>query len=337
MTATPATDEKVEGEREWPLEREIERVRSLREDILLLRFYLDRRTDISKVIDETDRLISETALKSSLEILEAAQKKQPPPAGHVASTASALMHAVGILINAARLVAKADPGTEESFPVTPQTLRASLPEGDIEVALGIKPSGKDRKTASWAATYLRRKAFETFFFFSVAVSVHFSFTVGPAVEIGLLPKSVMVSVSGFLWALVGSLVWILLRFRTFGAAYAFDPAHAKVFDARVFSGSVLSAVLLLLVFGGTGDLAESWTTNLPLWGFVIGYAGRLQVEILRVLVTRVEASIKTIFPPVHSPSDSVGTKTEGKDATPDERPKPPNLGILKKPENKKEE
>ena len=50
--------------------KELNRLTRLREDVLLLRFHLARRTDITKLMDDTDRLASETALKASLEILE---------------------------------------------------------------------------------------------------------------------------------------------------------------------------------------------------------------------------------------------------------------------------
>jgi hypothetical protein len=290
------------------------------------------------LIDETDRLISETALKSSLEVLDAYSKNQTPPAGHVAAAAAALMKAVGILIHAARLEAESDPGSEESFPVTPQTLRASLPEIDIAAALGKKaPEKKKRQTASEASLYLKNKAYLTFVIFFLAVVVHLSVTRPMLATNALLPSSAYIPASGFLWALVGSLVWILMRFRSFGAAYAFDPAHATVFDSRVFSGSVLTAILLLFLFGGDEPMVGGWEVQLPLWGFVIGYAGKLQVEILRVLVARIDAAIKALFPPPKKPPEVPPTAGGGREgaAGAGERPKPPSLGNLKKPEGDK--
>jgi hypothetical protein len=53
-----------------PLEKEITRLLRLREDVLLLRFFLSRRMDTTDLISDRDRLISEAALKSSLEIVE---------------------------------------------------------------------------------------------------------------------------------------------------------------------------------------------------------------------------------------------------------------------------
>jgi hypothetical protein len=325
---------KQKGIEEDPLVLEIERMRNLREDVLLLRFYLDRRTDISSLIDKTERLLSESALKSSLEILEAVKEKRIPAVGHVAATASALMHSVGVLIHATRMAAAADGTSEESFPVTPQTLRASLPRVDIEKALGRTPSNGKRITASDAADFLRTKSIQTIIFFVVAVLVHFFITTDKAAEIlkalQFQPYT-LIPISGFFWALVGSLVWILMRFRTFGSAYAFDPAHAKVFIARVFSGSVISAILLLFIFGGGNPLVKNWQINIPLWGFVIGYAGRLQVEILRLLVTRVETAISAVFPPSQgrvAPGQPSGSDKVEKA---EDVSKPPPLGTMKKP------
>ena len=97
--------------------------------------------------------------------------------------------------------------------------------------------------------------------------------------------------------MVGSFVWILIRFRRFGATFAFDPSQAKVYWARVFSGSVVTAVLLYFVFGGGEEAwAGNWEVNLPLWAFVLGYAGRLQVELLRTMVERVQRGLRTVVP-----------------------------------------
>jgi hypothetical protein len=105
-------------------------------------------------------------------------------------------------------------------------------------------------------------------------------------------------ISAFLWAMTGSYIWILIRFRKFDAAYTFDPAQAKVFEARVYSGAITTAVLLYFVFGGVEEQAwaKNWKVDLPLWAFVLGYAGRLQVALLTAMVERVEDGINTVFP-----------------------------------------
>jgi hypothetical protein len=93
---------------------------------------------------------------------------------------------------------------------------------------------------------------------------------------------------------VGSRVWILIRFRRFGASYSFDPAQAEVLEARVLSGSVTTAVLLYFVFGGKEPWAKNWTEDLPLWAFTLGYAGKLQVELLRRMVDYVQNAISKL-------------------------------------------
>ena len=103
------------------LKKELNRLTRLREDVLLLRFHLARRTDITKLIDETDRLASEAALKASLEILEMIDRQEVPPIGHVAAATSSLMYAVDVLVNAARMAeeAGADVITRETFGSAP--------------------------------------------------------------------------------------------------------------------------------------------------------------------------------------------------------------------------
>ena len=90
------------------INREIMRIKRLREDVLLLRFHLARRTDITEVIDDTDRLLTESALKSSLEVLEGYDDKKIPPAGNISAAASALMYAVDTLVNGARMAEEKD-------------------------------------------------------------------------------------------------------------------------------------------------------------------------------------------------------------------------------------
>ena len=67
---------------------------------------------------------------------------------------------------------------------------------------------------------------------------------------------------------------------------------ARIFKARILSGSITTAVLLYFIFGGEKPWAENWAVNLPLWGFIIGYAGKLQVEILSRMVERVQNAIQ---------------------------------------------
>jgi len=319
------------------LNKEIARLRGLREDVLLLRFHLARRTDITKVIDETDRLISETALKSSLEILERVERKDIPPTGHVAAAASSLMYTVDALVHGARMAVELDGTGESPPPITPETLRASLPERDIAAALGEKlPAGK-RKAATIVRTYLKRQTRYTIIFFVLALLFHFGVTSSLVPKDIIVLDVIMIPASAFLWAVVGSLVWILIRFRRFGAAFAFDPSQAEVYAARVFSGSVLSAVLLYFVFGGKKPWAENWQVNLPLWAFVLGYAGRLQVELLGSMVERVQSGLQKATRASVYEKSSVSSKKKD-DESPEEsagkEPKspPPPLGNLPKPE-----
>jgi hypothetical protein len=278
------------------LNKEIARLQNLREDVLLLRFHLARRADITQEIDQTDRLISETALKSSLEILERVERNEIPPMGHVAAAASSLMYAVDALVHGARMAAEKDGTGEPPAPITPESLRASLPEPDIAAALGQEPRTKARKSTS-AGKFLIRKTWETIFWFVIAVLVHFSATSSSISQLSSIPPVVKIPTAAFAWAYVGSLVWILVRFRRFGASFSFDPAQASSYRARVFSGAILSAVLLFFVFGGGKEAwAENWEVNLPLWAFVLGYAGRLQVELLRIMVERVQRSLPKAVP-----------------------------------------
>lgn len=278
------------------LNKEIARLKSLREDVLLLRFHLARRVDIAKEIDQTDRLISETALKSSLEILERVERNEIPPTGHVAAAAASLMYAVDALVHGARMAAEKDGTGEPPPPITPESLRASLPEQDIAVALGKKPPEKKRKAFTIAGKFLKIKTGQTVIFFLLALLFHLAVTSFWDFK-SSRTLDVVIPVSGFLWAMVGSFVWILVRFRRFGANFAFDPSQAEVYEARVFSGSILSAVLIYFVFGGGEEAwAENWQVNLPLWAFVLGYAGRLQVELLRTMVERVQRSLPKVAP-----------------------------------------
>jgi len=293
------------------LQGEVERVKRLREDVLLLRFHLVRRTDLAKIIDPGDRLSSEAALKSSLEILENVEQNRMPPVGHIAAACASLLDSIDRLVTAARMAQEQDGTGEEPFPVTPESLRACLSELDIAYALGVPPpTDKKRQTANEAKTFLFGKFIWTVVWFFVAVCVHAAIVLllqqGKGVlvekvlglslspeEAGIL-KNILIPLSAFFWALVGSFVWILIRFRRFGAAYAFDPAHAEVFKARVLSGSITTAVLLYFVFGGAKPWAENWTVDLPLWGFILGYAGKLQVELLGKMVDRVQGAISGV-------------------------------------------
>ena len=342
------------------LKKEIQRLKKLREDVLLLRFYLGRRTDVIDLINDRDRLISETALKSSLEILEWNDKgarpvigkeedKKSPYTDHVVSAASALMYSVDILVKAARIAAERDATDELPLPITPESLRASLPEEDIAHALGEDPQDiKKRMDVKSAKDYIHSKIYWTLIFFLLASGVHLLLTI-PFSYTNIIPKQPLtnslvgfmfpyagVILSAFLWAATGSYVWILIRFRRFGAAFAFDPAQASVFEARIYSGSVTTTVLIFLIFGLDIGKSSASEFSLPLWAFVLGYAGRLQVELLRVLVERVEDGIKTVFP---RRQEKKGTPLPEKGGgTPTTRPRPdgsglPSLGKLNKPKN----
>ncbi|OEU66998.1 MAG: hypothetical protein BBJ57_02605 [Desulfobacterales bacterium PC51MH44] len=327
------------------IKKEIARLKRLREDVLLLRFYLARRADITKPKYDTDRLISENALKSSLEILEKIEKKKIPPIGHISSAVSTLMYAVDILVGAARMDAEQDATDEPQNPVTPESLRASLPLADIAAALGEKIHGiEKRQTAGRAKKYIFSKIMMTAIFFLLALTFHFLFATSfkdTSIDNSLillmktsLAKNMGIIISAFLWAIVGSYVFILIRFRQFNAAYAFDPALAKVFKARVYSGAVTSAVLLYFVFGGNEPWAENWEVNLPLWAFVLGYAGKLQVELLRIMVERVGRALTKFAQPPTRGEKGVSSREEG-EGTPVEEPptptEPPPLEKLEKP------
>jgi len=316
-----------EGKGNGILKKEIDRIRRLREDVLLLRFHLARRTDISELISDTDRLISEEALKSSLEMIEwqetgkrpvfieeKDEEEETPTTDYVSAAAASLMYSVDVLVNAARMAQEEDATGEPPFPITPESLRASLPKADVNAALGEEvPKDKKRETASEAKPYIRWMIWRTLSVFVIALSVQIlvvylspaTTDADPGIILPLIlpliggiqiSKDIVIPVTAFLWAMVGSLIWILIRFRKFGAAYAFDPAHAEFFRARVFSGAITSAVLLYFVFGGEKAWAENWRVNLPLWAFVLGYAGRLQVELLRIMVERVEKGITALVP-----------------------------------------
>lgn len=295
--------------------REIMCIKRLREDVLLLRFHLARRTDLAKIIDPGVRLSSEAVLKSSLEILSNVEHGKMPSVGHIAAASSALLDAVDRLVTAARMAQEKDGTGETPLPVTPESLRASLPKSDIDHALGTPSTqGKSRETAPEARGFINRKCIWTIFWFIIAVCVHTAIMIlakkYPAIPAPAATSEAhtnfgtignfLIPFSGFFWALVGSYVFILMRFRRFGAAYAFDPAQAKIFKARILSGSIITAVLLYFIFGGEKPWADNWAVNLPLWGFIIGYAGKLQVDILSKMVERVQNAIQ----------DVVGTKTQ---------------------------
>jgi hypothetical protein len=300
-------DQDDTSKRSDTLMREVAAVRRLREDVLLLRFHLARRTDMAKMIDPADRLVSEAALASSLEVLENADRGVLLPAGHIAAASTSLLDAVDKLVTASRLAQEQDGTGEEPFPVTPESLRACLPEDDIAKALGTPPSvdSRKRKTANEAKSFLNKSCLWTVVYFFIALVVH-GLTIVALQLPGLtwlgLPLSgksstlgnVLIPLSAFVWALVGSRVWILIRFRRFGASYSFDPAQAEVLQARVLSGSVTTAVLLYLVFGGKDPWAKDWAENLPLWAFTLGYAGKLQVELLRRMVDYVQSAISRL-------------------------------------------
>ena len=344
------------------LTQDIQRIRTLREDVLLLRFHLARRTDITRMLDATDRLQAESALKSSLAVISAFQSNQALPAAHVSAAASALMHAVDRLVHAARLAEIEDATDEPPPPVTPESLRASLSSNDIARALGGQPEESSRRSIkSEASRFLWKRIWVTLAAFVVALFIQVQINYSPpeaktqagadgqtgtqgevvsAVPIPILTgwidkpvsKDILIPVSAFFWAITGGLVWILIRFRRFGAAYAFDPAHANVYWARVISGAVTTAILLYFVFGGDEPWADQWMIDLPLWAFVLGYAGRLQVELLRRMVGRIERAMQESRPlgGKKSPKTAGQTPAGSGEQAADEQGPPP-LGTLKKP------
>jgi hypothetical protein len=245
------------------------------------------------------------------------------------------MHSVEVLVKAARLSAERDATDEVPPPITPESLRASLPAKDVADALGENQKEvKSRLAADRASKFILRKVFWAIICFLAALAYHFMITSHlstPKIDTSswlgfvsflLIPSADMslgIMISAFLWAMTGSHIWILIRFRTFGANYAFDPAQARVFQARVYSGAITSAILLYFVFGGgTNAWAQNWELNLPLWAFVLGYAGRLQVEFLRAMVERVEDAIRTVLPsrraqPESPKKDSKNASSAGKE------------------------
>ncbi|MGD8385674.1 MAG: hypothetical protein PVG49_00940 [Desulfobacteraceae bacterium] len=356
------------------LEEDIKRLEMLREDVLLLRFHLARRTDITQVIDETDRLQAESALKSSLAVLSAYESHQPLPAAHVSAASSALMYAVDRLVHGARLADIEDATGEPPPPVTPESLRASLPPSDISHALGHSEADQQSTTRSRASRFVIRQIWCALLAFAIALIIQVQINHQPQgaaspsstnnaeetsngadtarettddlvlrVDIPILktvglkntriPKDILIPISAFFWAIVGAMVWILIRFRRFGSAYAFNPAQARVYWARVVSGAVTTSILLYFVFGGKEPWAENWTIDLPLWAFVLGYAGRLQVELLRRMVERIEQALREIIPLNKSRSTNAGqTPPTAPRGTSSENRMPPALGTLKKPE-----
>ncbi|MCP4665316.1 MAG: hypothetical protein GY849_03030, partial [Deltaproteobacteria bacterium] len=196
---------------------------------------------------------------------------------------------------------------EPALCVTPESLRASLKEDDIVAALGraappkksiLKrkdvPKGQGKRELT-AFSYIREKTLVTLIVFIGAVLFHTAFANTGIWPGSALPEDLRVLIAAFFWALSGSYVWILIQFRRFGAANAFEPSHARVFQARTYSGAVVTSVLLYFVFGGAEPWATKWEYNLPLWAFVFGYAARLQVKFLHLMVQRIEDSIVALF------------------------------------------
>ncbi len=297
------------------LKAEVQRVRRMREDVLLLRFHLARRADFAKIIEAGDRLSSELALNSSLEVIENIERGLIPPVGHIAAASASLLDTIDKLVTAAHPAQEQDGTGDDPFPVTPESLRACLPKTDIAFALGQAPSKSYRDTANQAKSFLRGKYWRTVIFFTFAVLVQSTLVTGSKLLtwFHLLPtdgrpaqplaellnphgdlETVGILISAFLWALVGSYVWILIRFRRFGATYTYDPALKGVFEARVVSGSITTVVLLYFVFGGAEPWAKNWQVDLPLWAFILGYAGKLQVELIEKMVERIQGAITSI-------------------------------------------
>lgn len=301
-----------------PLLREIRRIERLREDVLLLRFFLDRRIDLKTVIDEKDFQETDTALKDSLLLLEGAHRHTPPTPNEISEMAARLMQILIILVGATRQVSTADETGETPPCVSPESLRASLPSGIIADALG-RTIEKDKKNdSSEAFIFIRRKIRGAVVIFTFAFLIHallaYPEDLKESVVISLfgwvppmqvlaffesLPENLRIIITAFFWSLSGACVWILIRFRRFGSTYAFNPSHAREFKARIYSGTIVSSIILYFVFGSITGTPQNghWKINLPLWAFVLGYASRLQINFLSVVIQRIEGAVSTVFPP----------------------------------------
>ena len=140
-----------------PLMREIRRIERLREDVLLLRFFLDRRIDLETVIGEEDFQETDTTLKDSLLLLEGAYTRNPPPPNEISEIASRLMQILIILVEATRHATAADETGETPPCVSPESLRASFPSGIIADALGRTVDEDEKRDKSEAYSFIRKK------------------------------------------------------------------------------------------------------------------------------------------------------------------------------------
>lgn len=311
----------LEGARQGtgaPLIRETRRIERLREDVLLLRFFLDRRIDLKTVIGEEKCQETDAALKDSFLLLEGAYTRNPPSPNEMSEIAARLMQSLVILVEATRHAAEPDDTGETPPCVSPESLRASLPSGIIADALGKTFEEDDKRDRSEANIFIRRKTMGAVVIFTLAFLIHavlaypdglqrpfrtphFDWTL--AVQVlsfcDSLPENLRIIITAFFWSLSGACVWILIRFRKFGSTYSFNPSHAREFKARIYSGTIVSSIILYFVFGSITDTPQDshWKVNLPLWAFVLGYASRLQIEFLSVLIQRIEGAISSIFPP----------------------------------------
>ncbi len=273
--------------------REIARLKNLWEDALLLRFYLTRRTNVTKLLSQEKRNDSDEACTKTIELLERVEKHETIPISELSQAVHRQMHVLDILIEVARSVGDRDAAGETVFLVTPESLRASLSIEEKCLALGVDLPRGAKKTDSFAKKFIMRVVSLTVFMFMAALVFHLL-----ALESFVamrFDKDFLIPASAFLWSFVGALIWILVRFRKFGAAYAFDPAYAEIFSARVVSGSIITSITMYFIFGGENPLAQEWVSNLPLWAFIMGYAGKLQIDFLRILVKQVESSIIHFF------------------------------------------
>lgn len=155
-----------------PLIREIRRIERLREDVLLLRFFLDRRIDLEKVIGEENFLKTDTTLKDSLMLLEGSYTPNPPPPNEISEIAARLMQILIILVEATRHATAADETGETPPCVSPESLRASLPSGIIADALGRTGNNDKKKDKSEAHSFVRRKTWGAVIIFILAFLIH---------------------------------------------------------------------------------------------------------------------------------------------------------------------
>lgn len=274
-------------------QREIARLKNLWEDALLLRFYLSRRTNVTKLLSQEKRNHSDEACTKTIELLERMENNETIPVSELSQAVQRQMHVLDILIDVARSVGDRDAAGETVFLVTPESLRASLSLEEKCLALGVELPRDAKKTDSFAKKFIMRVVALTVFMFLAALAFHLL-----ALESFMamhFDKDFLIPASAFLWSFVGALIWILVRFRKFGAAYAFDPAYAEIFSARVVSGSIITSISMYFVFGGKNPWAQEWVSNLPLWAFIMGYAGKLQIDFLRILVKQIESSIMHFF------------------------------------------